>query len=70
MSLVKKEFNVEGMSCNHCVNAIKNALMKLYYINNVEISLEKKIVTVEYEEGKVEETLIVSTIEEQGYNVV
>lgn len=70
MLLIKKEFNVEGMSCNHCVNAIKNALMKLDGINNVEISLEKKIVMVEYEEGKVDETLIASTIEEQGYDVV
>ena len=70
MSLVKKEFNVEGMSCEHCVHAIKNALIELEGVSSTEISLERKTVTVEYEEDKLEEALIVSAIEEQGYDVL
>ena len=35
--------NVEGMSCNHCVNAVKEALGELK-VQEVEVSLQDKTV--------------------------
>ncbi|HHV28910.1 copper chaperone CopZ [Acetivibrio mesophilus] len=61
---------VEGMSCNHCVNSIKKAVGNLDGVDNVEIDLEGKKVTVEYDSSKVKVETIKDSIEDQGYDVV
>lgn len=69
MSNVSTTFEVEGMSCNHCVNSIKNAVSQLEGVVNVEVDLEAKRVTVEYTDGLVNLQTIREIIEEQGYDV-
>jgi copper chaperone len=49
----KKVFNVEGMSCSHCVNAVTKALNAVNGVVGVEVSLEKKTASVEYDASKV-----------------
>jgi copper chaperone len=61
---------VEGMSCNHCVNSIKNAVGALKGVTGVEVDLAKKQVTVSYTAGSVTLESITETIEDQGYEVV
>ena len=39
-------FNVDGMSCEHCVNAIKNALLAIPGVTAVEIVLKSRTVIV------------------------
>jgi copper chaperone len=63
-------FNVEGMSCNHCVNSIKNAVSSLQGVENVEVELKEKKVTVGYTSGLVTIQTIKETIEDQGYEVI
>lgn len=70
MSVIKKEIGVEGMSCNHCVNAVKTALKKIDGVGEVIVSLENKKVTVEYDTEKVSQDDIKTAIEDQGYDVV
>ena len=65
----KKILNVEGMSCNHCVNGIKKAVEELDGVISVEVSLEDKTVTVEYDPMKVKSSNIQVTIEDEGYTV-
>jgi copper chaperone len=61
---------VNGMSCEHCVKAIKNSLSEIDGIEKVDISLEEGTVTVEYDTSKVEIENIKNIIEDAGYEVV
>ncbi len=70
MSEIKKEFNVEGMSCSHCERAVKNALNELAGVINVEVDLAGKKVTVQYNSEQVEQSNLALAIEEAGYDVV
>ncbi|HCY38075.1 MAG: copper resistance protein CopZ [Candidatus Margulisiibacteriota bacterium] len=68
---MKKEIiNVEGMSCQHCVSSIKNALGGLSGVSGVEIDLKSHTASVEYDEAIVSIARIRETIEDQGYDVV
>lgn len=65
--MISKEFNVEGMSCHHCVKAVEIEL------ENLELdSKEVKIgsVKVNFDETKVSEQQIIEAIKEAGYSVV
>ncbi len=60
---------VEGMSCSHCENAVKNAVSALEGVSSVDVDLVNKIVTVTHEEAVAIETIKVE-IEDQGYDVL
>ncbi|WP_058304196.1 copper chaperone CopZ [Gorillibacterium timonense] len=62
--------NVEGMSCNHCVQAVEKALGKLSGVDKVKVELAEKKVSVDYEENQVTVDALKSAIEDQGYDVV
>jgi copper chaperone len=66
----QKIFNVENMSCSHCVNAITKAVEALDGVIGVKISLEKKTVDVEYDISKLSCNTLKSAIEDCGYNIV
>jgi copper chaperone len=61
---------VEGMSCNHCVQAVEKAVSKLSGVEQVHVNLAEKAVSVDYAEGKVAVDALKAAIEEQGYDVV
>lgn len=65
---MKKKISVEGMSCGHCVNHVKEALEDLGAAN-VEVSLEKKLAVAELDESVTDEK-IKFAIEDAGYDVV
>lgn len=60
------KFKIEGMSCNHCVMAVKKEIQKL----DVEM-LDVKIgeADVKFDENKVSESDIKHAIVEAGYIV-
>ncbi|WP_435923702.1 copper chaperone CopZ [Paenibacillus sp. DYY-L-2] len=60
--------NVEGMSCNHCVNSIEGALKELGASAKVDLAANN--VSVTYDEGKLTVEAIKEAIEDQGYDVV
>lgn len=60
--------NVEGMSCNHCVNTVEKTLKELGAAGKVDLAA--KTVEVSYEEGGLTLEAIKEAIEEQGYDVV
>lgn len=61
---------VEGMSCEHCVKAIKNTLEPLAGIISVAVDLSAKTVTVGYDPAKISTDVINLAIEDQGYDVI
>lgn len=66
---MKKKLMIEGMSCGHCVNHVKAALIELSGVTSVEVSLTDK--TAEFEATKeVSDEDIKGAIDEAGYTVV
>ncbi|MGE7271968.1 copper chaperone CopZ [Brevibacillus panacihumi] len=62
--------NVQGMSCNHCVNSIEGALHKLEGVVTAKVNLADNQVNVTFEESVVSLEKVKETIEDQGYEVV
>lgn len=67
--MAKEKFVVEGMSCGHCVATIKKAVGGLAGVVNVEVSLDHKEVSVEFDADKVEIGAVFSKIKEAGFEV-
>ena len=65
-----QELNVQGMSCQHCVHAVKTSVSALAGVDSVDVSLEKKLVTVGFDPGKTTLQSIENAIEDEGYSVV
>ena len=62
-----KKINIEGMSCQHCVHAVKTELSKLNInIKDVKIGSAE----VEYDEGKINERDLKTAIENAGYKMI
>ncbi|XID93794.1 copper ion binding protein [Paenibacillaceae bacterium WGS1546] len=59
---------VEGMSCQHCVNSIEGALIEIGAAGKVD--LKNNSVDVSFDENQISIERIKETIEEQGYDVV
>ena len=65
---MKKTINNEGMVCGNCVMHVKNALMAVSGVTNVDVSLEKK--TAEVTLGvEVSDVILSDAVEEAGYEV-
>jgi copper ion binding protein len=60
---------VKGMTCQHCVRTVKNALSSLDGVSDVEVHLETGTVKVNLSKDVAFEELKKS-IEEWGYKVV
>lgn len=66
---MKKKILVEGMSCGHCVNHVKNALEELNGVTNAAVDLDSKTAVVEAN-GELSDETIKAAIEDAGYEVV
>ncbi len=66
---MKKKISIEGMSCQHCVNHVTEALKELEGVDKVEVSLEEKQAVIESAKG-ITDGDIKNAIEEVGYEVV
>ena len=62
--------NVDGMSCEHCVNAIENALNELDGVEEIEVSLDDGTVAFEYDKNITNIEDIKLVIDEEGYEVL
>lgn len=65
---MSKTILVEGMSCEHCVKAIKAALTELTEVNSVEVDLSLKKVVVTGED--LVDDVLTKAIDEAGYEVL
>ncbi len=63
------QFKVPEVSCQHCVHAITSEVSTLDGVQNVNVNLDDKTVTVEHGE-QVEFNQIVEAIHEAGYDDV
>ena len=61
--------NVPSISCNHCKHAIESAVAGLAGIAGVEVDVEARSVSVEYDPGQIALPAIKAAITEEGYAV-
>lgn len=62
-----KKINIDGMSCNHCVSHVKEALEQIEGVKLIEVNLEGKHALVETE---VADNILISAIDDEGYDVI
>jgi copper chaperone len=67
-SIMKKLMLIEGMSCGHCVNHVKNALEDIAQVSSAVVDLESKNAVVDLKED-VDDDILKEAVEEAGYDV-
>jgi copper chaperone len=67
--MAEKVLEVPEVSCNHCINAIEGAVGALDGVEAVKVNLDRKDVTVNYNDEAVQLASIVAAIENEGYGV-
>ena len=58
---------ITGMSCEHCVNAVKGAVMALDGVVSAVVDLDGGTASLEFDASKVTLAGIKAAIEEEGY---
>jgi len=66
---VKTTYNVEGMTCEHCINAVTDELKNIETVTDVSIDLATGLVEVTSEDALVLES-VKRAVEEAGYELV
>ena len=65
----KVTISIDGMSCEHCVRAVKEAVGAQSGVKSVEVSLEDKNAQVVYDDEHTQLSDLESAIVEEGYEV-
>lgn len=63
-----QELKIEGMSCNHCVMAVKKGLEKLHdiIVEKADIGYAK----IQYDDTKITKDDLTKAVDEAGYKLV
>lgn len=64
-----RKIHIEGMSCEHCVRHVTNALIEVDGVKDVKVDLKGKVASVEAADDVADNTLK-AAVEEAGYQVV
>ena len=66
---MNKILNVDGITCEHCVDTIKEAVGILIGVLRVDVDIEQKQVVVEFDEKLAKPEDLIDKIEEIGFEV-
>jgi len=66
----KVVLNVKGMSCEHCVRAVTNAVAAIAGTSGVQVDLKAGTVSFGFDSGKAALDAIEAAITEEGYTVM
>ncbi len=64
----QKTVNVVGMSCDHCVRAVRGELTKIHGVSDVEVDLASGRVAITATEP-IDDEAVRAAVEEAGYEV-
>ena len=67
--MAQEVLSVPDVSCQHCVAAIEGAVGALAGVDSVKVNLERKDVTVSYDDASMDHERIVTAIQGEGYEV-
>ncbi len=68
-NIMKQLISIKGMSCNHCVNHVKEALSSIEGVQKTDVDLHKKNAIIECV-FEINEELIIRSIRDIGYKVI
>ena len=60
---------VTGMSCEHCVHAVTDALQDTAGVRRAEVDLKGGRVVVDYDENKTSPRVLANVVVYEGYSV-
>lgn len=63
-------YKVNGMNCNHCVNAVNNTLKNCAGVHEVQVSLEKNEATLQIDETEFDIQKASSAVKNAGYELI
>ncbi len=67
--MAEKVLEVPEVNCNHCIHAIEGAVGALSGVESVKVNLDRKDVTINYDDSELKLAKIVAAIEGEGYGV-
>ena len=67
---MQKVLNVEGMTCQHCVQTVTETVGKMTGVEKVEVRLGQKEVTIDFDELQTQTEAISAQIVEAGFEVI
>jgi len=67
--MIKKKLSIEGMSCQHCVMHVANALKELEGVVGVDVNLKGQYSVIELSKD-IDETTLNQAIEDAGYDLI
>lgn len=67
---MEKIFQVEGMMCAGCEKRVNTALSAIDGVIKCEANASSNSVSIVFDDTKVTEDMLVSTIEDTGYDVI
>ena len=62
-------YKVSGMTCDHCVQSVKNEVAKLQGVTEVAIDLDSGAVTITSADG-VDPSALRAAVDEAGYDLI
>ena len=68
--VMKRKYDIIGMSCSACSAHIDKAIRHIDGIQSVNVNLLSNFMVVEFDEDKVNDALIMKTVEEAGYKAM
>jgi len=66
--MIKKKFDVTGMTCSACSAHVEKSVAKLNGIAKVNVNLLSNSMTVQYDEAGLDEETIIKAVQNAGYN--
>jgi copper chaperone len=68
--MMQKVLKVEGMTCQHCAQTVTETVGKMTGVEKVDVSLEQKEVTIDFDELQTQTEAISVQIVEAGFEVI
>jgi len=64
-----KTLKITGMSCEHCVNAVKAALEQVPGVSNVNVVLDRGTASLQTSQDAVADAALSEAVQKAGYEV-
>ena len=64
----QRTYIVEGMTCEHCVEAVRSEVSGVPGISSVDVDLDSKLVNVSGDD--IDDAAVFAAVEEAGYEAV
>ena len=65
--MARTTLTVNGMTCNHCVMSVKNALEELEGVRSARVDLDQGRAVVDYDDAKTDPREMTTAVADAGY---